>query len=125
MTTPSPYNARWRRRRREQLTRHPLCAMCQLEGRITAATVADHIEPHRGDPVKFEGPIQSLCKFHHDAHKQRLEKRNVTDFGSFADGWPRDPGHLWNQPANQPGNKQPGKQQWGALAAPESDSPGS
>jgi hypothetical protein len=30
------------------------------------ATECDHIQPHRGDPVKFySGPFQSLCKSCH------------------------------------------------------------
>jgi hypothetical protein len=36
--------------------------MCLSEGKIVAARIADHIEPHRGDPIKFwTGALQSLC----------------------------------------------------------------
>ncbi|HEV7344279.1 MAG TPA: HNH endonuclease [Devosia sp.] len=54
--------AAWQRRRRQQLLDEPLCAYCLREGRITAATVADHVEPHRGDEDLFwNGELQSLC----------------------------------------------------------------
>jgi hypothetical protein len=35
--------------REHQLAVEPLCRMCQAEGRTTAANIADHITPHRGD----------------------------------------------------------------------------
>ena len=70
--------------------------MCGEAGKVTAATVCDHIEPHKGDPVKFwSGPFQSLCKAHHDGRKQREEVRGY-EVGSGVDGRPVDPGHPWN-----------------------------
>jgi 5-methylcytosine-specific restriction protein A len=47
---------------------NPLCVTCQGEGRVEAATVVDHIIPHRGDQKLFWGRSnwQSLCKRHHD-----------------------------------------------------------
>lgn len=80
--------AHWQRIRRAQLAAHPLCAMCKQTGHITPATVCDHINPHRGDPVVFyAGPFQSLCKPHHDGAKQS-EERTGKIKGSDADGWP-------------------------------------
>ena len=79
---------RWRRRRVEQLRREPFCAMCLALGVHTAATVADHVTPHRGDPDRFwRGRLQSLCAPHHDRDKQREElmDRPLT---VDADGWP-------------------------------------
>jgi len=43
---------------------HPLCVMCQAEGRVTAATCVDHIKPVSGpdDPLFWvESNHQSLC----------------------------------------------------------------
>ena len=39
--------------------------------------VADHIEPHRGDPVLFwsRANLQCLCKPCHDSTKQAEEAR--------------------------------------------------
>jgi 5-methylcytosine-specific restriction protein A len=61
--------------------------MCAMQGRITEATVADHIEPHKGDLAKFNGPIQSLCKLHHDGAKQS-EERTGRLRGCDANGYP-------------------------------------
>lgn len=48
--------------------------MCEQEGRITEATIVDHVNRHNGDAAKFfGGPFQSLCKQHHDAAKQSYE----------------------------------------------------
>lgn len=66
---------RWRQMRSLQLSIEPLCRMCQAEGRVTAATVADHVTPHKGDEALFfRGELQSLCKRHHDSDKQIIER---------------------------------------------------
>ena len=68
--------ARWLALRAAQLTAFPLCALCLGEGRTTAATVCDHVEPHGGDVDRFwNGPFQSLCKHCHDSVKQSEEHR--------------------------------------------------
>ena len=87
----------WRIRRRNQLRTEPFCVMCLQEGRAEFATIADHIEPHRGDYKKFFfDPLQSLCKLHHDAAKKRTEFRGYdTQIG--VDGWPVDPNHPVNK----------------------------
>jgi hypothetical protein len=82
-------SSRWKRKRAQQLQLEPLCAACAKRGRVTAARVADHVEPHRGDPVKFwEGALASLCVPCHSGDKQALEKsgRKVQHFG--ADSYP-------------------------------------
>lgn len=70
------YGYRWQKARAAFLRSQPLCAMCLSEERITAATVVDHIVPHRGDTELFwnQANWQSLCKPHHDSDKQALEK---------------------------------------------------
>ena len=88
---------RWRRQSRAWIVRHPLCVLCEARGRITAAMVCDHVEPHGGDPVKFwAGPFQSLCKPCHDGTKAELE-RSGTLRGAGVDGMPLDPDHPWNR----------------------------
>lgn len=93
------YTSRWERYRLSFLDAHPLCAMCQAEGRITPATVVDHRRPHKGDPALFWDPDnhQPLCKPHHDGAKQREEHRGYRQ-GTDADGRPTDPNHPWNRP---------------------------
>ena len=62
-TQGNPYNnTRWRALRKEQLQKEPLCAECARAGKVVAASHCDHVEPHKGDQVKFwAGPFQSLC----------------------------------------------------------------
>ncbi|MCR5874378.1 hypothetical protein LRS10_09505 [Phenylobacterium sp. J426] len=89
--------ARWRVRRAAQLTNEPLCRMCLKAGRVTAATVADHVIPHKGDERLFwTGELQSLCKPHHDGAKQAEERRGYI-IGCDASGRPLDPRHPWNR----------------------------
>lgn len=52
----------WAKIRTRQLSRQPLCARCYSEGKITAATVVDHVFPHRRDADAFKVNLfQSLC----------------------------------------------------------------
>ena len=62
------YNSEWRRARKAFLQKHPLCAECGKAGKLTPATVVDHIIPHRGDKRLFwvEKNWQPLCKSCHD-----------------------------------------------------------
>lgn len=72
-TTP-----KWRALRARQLRAEPLCAYCMKAGKVTEATVCDHITPHRGDEVLFwSGPFQSLCQSCHSSDKQREERRKA------------------------------------------------
>jgi 5-methylcytosine-specific restriction enzyme A len=97
MSHPFYHTTRWRKRRARQLTEHPLCAMCEKQGKVTAATVADHVEPHRGDPVKFwTGKLQSLCPTCHSARKQMQEKHGYSA-ACGVDGLPIDEGHPWRR----------------------------
>jgi 5-methylcytosine-specific restriction protein A len=92
------WTGRWRAISRAQLAAHPLCAYCLRQGTYTAATVCDHVEPHRGDPVKFwSGPFQSLCATHHSGTKQS-EEATGRPKGSDVTGRPLDPSHPWNRP---------------------------
>jgi 5-methylcytosine-specific restriction protein A len=74
--------ARWQRTAQHQLTNEPLCATCLAAGRITPATVCDHVDPESKRTVEgfFEGPFQSLCDQYpwrcHSRVKQ-LEERGL------------------------------------------------
>lgn len=75
--------------------------MCLAQGRITKATVVDHIIPHRGNKTLFNDPanLQSLCVKCHSKFKQRLEIRGYSsDIGP--DGWPTDENHPANRKVN-------------------------
>lgn len=62
------YGRAWQKARKKYLAAHPLCVVCQREGRYVKATVVDHIIPHRGDEKLFwdRSNWQALCKPCHD-----------------------------------------------------------
>lgn len=92
------YGYRWQKARKVFLAEHPLCVYCQRLGRLSAATVVDHIKPHKGDLVLFWDPLnwQSLCKVCHDSAK-RAEELGGQVVGVGADGIPIDGNHHWRQ----------------------------
>ena len=69
------YNQRWRTERKYYLAMHPICVECEKNGRIKAASVVDHIVPHRGDYKRFwdRRNWQPLCKRCHDSKTARGE----------------------------------------------------
>jgi hypothetical protein len=80
---------RWRKIRANQLKREPLCKYCMDAGTTTSATICDHIEPHRGNMIKFwSGPFQSLCKSCHDSHKKAFEQSGRVIKRIGVDGYP-------------------------------------
>ncbi len=76
-STQRGYGYKWQKAREAFLREHPLCVMCAAEGRVTVATVVDHIVPHRGDQSLFwrRSNWQSLCATHHSRDKQHQEAR--------------------------------------------------
>jgi 5-methylcytosine-specific restriction enzyme A len=91
------HSAFWLRRRALQLKHYPLCKFCLARGVVMPATVADHVEPHKGNWNLFVlGELQSLCASCHNSSKRYIEERgygiDVDD-----DGWPTDARH----PANR------------------------
>ena len=75
------YGARWQAASKGWLREHPLCACPECkegELRYTAATVVDHIIPHKGDMVLFwdRNNWQSMSKTCHD-------KKTATEDGGF------------------------------------------
>ncbi len=64
------YGSRWQRARLTFLNEHPCCAECEREGKVTEATVVDHVIPHRGDQELFwasDTNWQALCAHHHNS----------------------------------------------------------
>ena len=57
------YNYRWVKYSHNYLSAHPLCVICEAKGKTTAATVVDHIVPHKGSQELFwdVSNHQSLC----------------------------------------------------------------
>lgn len=69
------YGYKWQKAREGWLRAHPLCAYCDREGRVSAATVVDHVVAHRGDMKVFwdKANWMSLCASCHSSVKQREE----------------------------------------------------
>lgn len=67
------YDTAWRKVRDQHLREEPLCQMCMEAGRVTAATVVDHIVSiaDRPDLRLDRSNLRSLCKPHHDARTAR------------------------------------------------------
>ena len=75
------YDRRWQAASKDFLRRHPLCQCPECgEGRIrvTAATLVDHIRPHKGDVDLFgkESNWQAMAKPCHD-------RKTATEDGGF------------------------------------------
>ena len=76
-------------RRERWLRDHPLCVECERQGRVTAATVPDHIVALVNGGSDTEDNLQSLCEEHH-----RI--KTAKDLGYTArpkiglDGWPEE-----------------------------------
>ena len=73
------YNtAVWQRIRVAQLSRQPLCQSCTNRGRVTQATVVDHIFPWQqiGDEAFVANTFQSLCPECHSV-KTGLEQQGI------------------------------------------------
>jgi len=92
------YNTRaWKSIRANQLNAKPLCEWCERQGHVRAASIVDHVIPHKGDHALFfdTSNLASLCAPHHDAGKQVIEKRGYSAEPG-KNGWPIDPRHPCN-----------------------------
>ena len=71
------YGRSWQKASKAFLMAHPLCAECDRQGTTGAATLVDHVIPHKGNQVLFwdESNWQSLCKRCHD-RKTRIEDQH-------------------------------------------------
>ena len=69
------YNYKWVKARERFLRAHPLCVYCYKQGFIEAATVVDHVTPHKGDQKLFwnENNWQALCAKCHNVVKSKEE----------------------------------------------------
>lgn len=58
----------WMDRRAAWFRKHPLCVMCESQGRVTAATQLDHVVPLWEGGSDDDTNFQSLCA---DCHKAK------------------------------------------------------
>ncbi len=71
------YDHRWHKVSEMHLREFPLCAECERQGRVTAATLTHHIIPiaQGGDIYDWDN-LESLCELCHDVkHKNDRFKR--------------------------------------------------
>ena len=91
-TAERGYGAKWQRARARflRMPENVLCRQCKREGLTVAATIVDHITPHRGDKRLFwdEANWQPLCKHHHDGWKRSVEAGRKPKQPIGVDGWP-------------------------------------
>jgi len=81
------YDVAWQRLRLAYLAQHPLCRMCEAQGRVTAASVVDHVLTIADRPdLRLDwNNLQPLCKPCHDRDKQREDARGRGAVESLAD----------------------------------------
>lgn len=73
--------------RKRRLRNEPLCRMCKAEGRVTAASVPDHIKPLALGGEDVDENIRCLCADHHDqVTREEFGHRTRLNIGN--DGWP-------------------------------------
>jgi 5-methylcytosine-specific restriction protein A len=73
--------------RKRRLRAEPLCRDCAEAGRVTAATVPDHIKPLALGGTDEDANIRCLCKPCHDKRTaEQFGNRSRQEIG--ADGWP-------------------------------------
>ena len=77
--TQRGYDSRWQKARLVFLRANPLCESCLKIGRVTKATVVDHVTPHRGDDTLFwdQNNWQALCKRCHDTKTMTTDRYQV------------------------------------------------
>ena len=70
------HSAEWKHLRQNYLIEHPFCMECWKAGRLTKATVVDHIVPiKQGGPAMDESNLQSLCASCHGSKSIREGSR--------------------------------------------------
>lgn len=76
--TQRGYDHRWRKARDAFLAQRLWCVECERSGRLTPATVVDHIIPHKGDKTLFWDMKnwQALCSRCHN-------RKTATEDGGF------------------------------------------
>lgn len=87
------YGSQWRKARAGFLRKHPLCCCCEANGRVTPATMVDHVVPHEGDWSLFwrREDWQGLCDDCNQRIKQPIEIR-----------WKRGEAEAWELKLDRP-----------------------
>jgi 5-methylcytosine-specific restriction enzyme A len=74
-----------------------LCEDCQAEGRITFATIVDHIIPLAHGGPDTDKNTRNLCVDHNLKRTAEQFALRAPNQPISVDGRPRDPSHPWNR----------------------------
>lgn len=80
------YDRRWSKASLAYRAAHPLCEYCELEGRVSASTLTDHLYPHR----LYAGVFWlskwwvSSCDTCHSGMKQAVERKGLAAIDALA-----------------------------------------
>lgn len=74
--------------RKRRLRNEPLCRICKAKGRITAATVPDHIKPLAKGGEDVDSNIRCLCAACHDQVTREEFGQRPARPQIGLDGWP-------------------------------------
>lgn len=95
------YTYQWQQSSKLFLEHNPLCKLCLQRGVVSAATLVDHVIPHKGDMTLFwcVDNWQALCNDCHNTEKKEIETLGFSTSVGL-DGWPMDARHPVNIKAN-------------------------
>jgi 5-methylcytosine-specific restriction endonuclease McrA len=87
----------WRKLRKQQLDKEPLCAVHLRRGLERPASIVDHIKPFGESRKLFEDPnnLQSLCPMCHISAKKIQQNKGIMP-GCDENGLPLDSNHEWS-----------------------------
>jgi len=72
------YDNDWRRLRDRYIRAHPLCVMCEAEGRVTIAEVVHHIKPIDKSGARMDvNNLMSTCRNCHEKLHGRKREENT------------------------------------------------
>ena len=75
--------------RKRRLAQEPLCRICNSKGKVTPATVPDHIQPLAKGGEDVDDNIRCLCaECHREVTAEQFGHRKRVMIGK--DGWPVD-----------------------------------
>lgn len=90
------YGRRWREARVAFLAEHPLCAICEQQGRTTVSQEVHHNPAHNGDPERFWDVATwvPLCAEHHRTAGREQDLKGHHSLIGLS-GEPIDEKHPW------------------------------
>ena len=83
----------WRRLRKLVLSEDPLCRICSVLGRVSLATVVDHVVPVKAGGARFDmANLQGLCVACHNRKSagERADWSRTPEGGPISGGKPPD-----------------------------------